>query len=705
MKSKSKKPRHKKTNSQKHNKPKGKLLEQVVAALYETPGAKIQTNVDYPTKDGKSTREIDILWTTNIAGLSVEYAFQCKNEAKPIGVGKLSQFFGDLDDIGVPAKYGIFVSVNGFTEDAQRYAISKGIKILVHKGLSADRLKSEISAAIQHNIYLIPRINELSVINAASSPEHEYQFFIFTDENQRPVGTIHDLLFNKWWNGEIPQKLGDYTVTMSTPKNWFQFYKEKPLPPMKVSAKVSVLAAVISIDGIAENHILLDAETNKIERAKTQVTFQGFKEGDEVPLAVFSSEKELNDFVEKSKVVSLAIKTTLPRIISNKSYYPISEAVVEKILEYQQKEDLNLNELSEEKFDEILDEILSDIEKNDLFREGIYNFWGKPVSVIVTDNDGDLIDLNLLAEKGDFEKIISFNDKYRESPSNSFRLLLAWANEQKAAQLFNKTKETNVNHTNILKQSLKHIQIAHKFNPESISVLDLRAELLYSLEDYKEALNTINLILTKKSKDIEMRLNRINTLIKLKEWDLALAEIKNTEKFLKSPKNGVDVENAKNNIKLYLAEILHGKGDYKQSWAIILEVWNTYPEETIRYLSGRKFVNDVVSEAPTIEIRWFQIELSYFRATQFLKIHEYERVSELADYAVILLNNFKLKDQMEEEPIAFGEVSGSFVQNILERIAKLLRNTGNETFAEEQINKISNWFERIYKEEPTFLKN
>ena len=108
-------PKPKKRNSgkkaipQNQNKQKGKLLERVVAALYKSPGIKIETNVQYPTTDGERTREIDILLTANLEGLPVEYAFQCKNEAKPLDVNKLGEFVGALKDIGVPTKYGVFV--------------------------------------------------------------------------------------------------------------------------------------------------------------------------------------------------------------------------------------------------------------------------------------------------------------------------------------------------------------------------------------------------------------------------------------------------------------------------------------------------------------------------------------------------------------------------------------------------------------------
>ncbi|HEX8565554.1 MAG TPA: restriction endonuclease [Pyrinomonadaceae bacterium] len=697
MKSKGKKTRHKKTNSQKHNKPKGKLLEQIVAALYETPGAKIQTNVDYPTKDGKSTREIDILWTTNVAGLKVEYAFQCKNEIAPIGVGKLSQFFGDLDDIGIPAKYGIFVSVNGFTEDALRYAETKGIKTLVLKGLTTDRLKSEVSGAIQHNIYLIPRVNEMSVLNEAPIAEHEYQFGIFTDENQHFAGTILDLIFNKWCSGEISEELGDHAVTLSVPKNWFQFYKGKPVPPMKVSAKVSVLAVVISIDGIAENHTLLDAGTKKIEKFNTHVNFRGFKKGDEIPLTVISSEQELNDFVEKSKAVRLTIKSKLPRIISNKSYYPISKAVVEKIFSHKQKENLDFHNISQEK----LDEILTDVEKNDLFREGIYNFAGKLVSVIVFDSDGDLIDLNLLADKGDFEKILTLGDKYGENPSFSFRLLLALANEQKGSQFFNKAKEATVNQTNLLKQGLRHIQIAHELNPESISVLELKGEILFTLGDHVDALKTVDFILSKERKNINAHRYRIEILIKLEKWDLASNEIKITEKLVKSSN---DAENTMASIKVFQAAIFHGQKKYEQAWKNILEIWKKYPDESARNFSRMNFVIDIVHKVLTIESRWLHIEILYFQAIDFLKFHEYETATRLANDAAFLLDDIKLLDQVDGEYVATGIADHSFIEENLKRFVKVLRGINNDGFAEQQINRIREWFVRTYNEEPDFLE-
>ncbi len=516
-----KKPRRKQTknNSQSLNTPKGKLLEKIVAAMYQTKGIEIKRNVDYPTTDGESTREIDILLKTNVAGLlSVEWAFQCKNEKTVIGIGKISQFIGDLKDIGIPSKYGIFVSVNGFTKDALRLAKKEGIKTLVLEGLSESRLKSEISSAIQHNIFLIPRIEEISVINDISQAEYDYQFFVFEDKNKRPTGTIVDLIFNKWINGEISEQLGKHSIEMQVPKNWYQYYKGQEIEPMKISAELSVLAVAMTINGKAEKHVLFDAQTKKLEKFNTQVNFQPLKEGEVIPLIHFTSEEELKNFVDNSEDTRLTIKTRLPRIISNNKYYPFSQFVADNIFPQLMRSVLDFNELTQEQFDEIVFKA----SENDIFREGKYNFLGRVVSVILVDNDGDLIDLNLAAENGDFEKILSLKDKFFENPSNSFKKLLAWAYEEKSIQLSSKANKAKSNKNALFEKSFEAVLCSLNLESKSLSALEQKAHLLHALGRYDEALRTLDSILSKDPNNLELQSYRIQTLLKLQHWSIAL---------------------------------------------------------------------------------------------------------------------------------------------------------------------------------------
>jgi len=357
-------------NRPNQNNQKGKLLERIIAALYESRGITIEKNVHYPTTDGERTREIDIVLRANIEGLPVEYVFQCKNEASPLDVNKIGEFVGVLKDIGVPTKYGIFVSVNGFTEGAIAYARKIGIRTLTLKGLSKDRLRSEIKAAIQHTIFLIPRVEELSVINGASEAEYDWQFFVFTDEEKNIVGTVTDLVFNKWRNGEIPETIGEHPFEMEVPKGWFQFYKGEKMHPQKITARMTVLAVVITIDGNAENFLLLNADTEAMEKMNTQLTFRQFEEGEVVPLTIFSDAQELDNFIEKSGDIRLTVKTNLPRIIIRNMYYPLSKHVAQVVFGQMQKYGPDYNQITQEQFQE---EIFRASE-NDIFSEGIFSF-------------------------------------------------------------------------------------------------------------------------------------------------------------------------------------------------------------------------------------------------------------------------------------------------------------------------------------------
>src|SRR5262245_21679674 len=136
---------------------KGKIVEAVVALLHETPGVKVETNVQLQPKHGdpERRREIDVLLTGKIAGYEVRIAFSCKNEALPIKPSLIDEFVGTLDDVRIPYEHGIFVCVNGYTKGALDRAKVRGIKTFVLQGLTKDRLTSEISKAFQFNVYLL----------------------------------------------------------------------------------------------------------------------------------------------------------------------------------------------------------------------------------------------------------------------------------------------------------------------------------------------------------------------------------------------------------------------------------------------------------------------------------------------------------------------------------------------------------------------
>src|SRR5688572_28897520 len=94
------------------NREKGKLVEGIVAMFHDDPNVKVARNVKLLGRTGTTPREIDVLVTAGVVGYEVRIAFECKNEAKPIGAEYIDAFRGKLDLIGIPRQHGVFVSAS-----------------------------------------------------------------------------------------------------------------------------------------------------------------------------------------------------------------------------------------------------------------------------------------------------------------------------------------------------------------------------------------------------------------------------------------------------------------------------------------------------------------------------------------------------------------------------------------------------------------
>ncbi len=698
-------PKPKPRNSKKKGKPpnqnkqKGSLLEKVVAAMYKTPGVEIERNVHHPTtsEDGR-TREIDILLTANVAGLPVKYAFQCKNEKEVIDVIKIDSFVGALEDIGVPPQHGIFVTVNGFTDGAIKRAKKAGIKTLVLKGLSKDRLKSEISAAIQHSVFLIPRIDEISVINNIEYKggyEQAFLSMVFTDEKHDLVGFVSDLFFNKWRNGDIPASLGLHDIELEAPQGWCQFYENEPVDLQRITGNVTVMAVVISIEGDAENHFLLDAETQRFEKLNTNLNFNRFQPEQVVPLKVFSTEQELSHFINSSSDIRLTLKTKLPRLIMRNMYYPLSETVAHKVFEQMKTYGPKFENVTQEEFDRELYEV----SKNDLFEAGMFSLTGKEVSVITTDNDGETVDATLLYNKGELDKVIALKDQYLRNPCQEFGNLLAWAYLDKSRQIYDKARTKSGEPKNrLLGESLGKLKKALEIDPNFLPALDHYSTLMFAENNYEEAVKALDYVLTKNSEDYTVWTNKSLALVKLKDDNQALAAINEAKALIESLED--EIENLPG-VLLRRARIFHRLGKAADAWSDILLAWQMNPEITVKSSNTNNSILDIIDGAPSVEGVLLRIESLYSRAAIFQMKQKQEIAREFVDEAVETLSGISLIEQAEK-PIITGQISGGLIEEVLIRSSKRLLECGNKELANEQIEKIKSWFRRTFKEEFDF---
>ncbi len=188
----------------------GRFLEAIVARMHEAPGVTVERNVRLPSRHGsrRRPREIDVLVTTTAAGYTTQFAIECKNEAHAIGVQRIGAFLDLLDDVGIPAQQGIYVSASNFTSGAIERAKAKGLRLFLLDGLAADRVSSLILDATQCLIFIH------ASVSAPSGP------WAFVDEAGNECGTVYDLVWERWLAGEPPSILGPYQVEVTIPPDW-----------------------------------------------------------------------------------------------------------------------------------------------------------------------------------------------------------------------------------------------------------------------------------------------------------------------------------------------------------------------------------------------------------------------------------------------------------------------------------------------------
>lgn len=78
--------------------------------------ATVEHDVNLPGKISGTPRQIDVLVRGTVAGEEIVIAIECKKYAKKLGIGKVDEFVGKLEDIGVDR--GVLYSFEGVTAPA-----------------------------------------------------------------------------------------------------------------------------------------------------------------------------------------------------------------------------------------------------------------------------------------------------------------------------------------------------------------------------------------------------------------------------------------------------------------------------------------------------------------------------------------------------------------------------------------------------------
>ncbi len=311
---------------------KGKVVEKIVAMMHEAPGVEVRRDVRLPAKnDSSRQRQFDVLLIGNVAGYQTVLAIECKNHKRRKDVGDVGRFRDHLEDVGLAPQQGILVSASVFTSGALGRAEELGMRAYELSGLSPDSLSEAVHEASQLVVCVVPFMSRLSVVSEVPGEASTTEVLALYDHEGRLVGSIPDLLWMRWLEGEPESVLGEHELEIPVPEGWHARANGARARVLSVSAKVEVGAAVVELPGTATSVALLDPKGRGVQKARTAARFENVPGG--YPVRNFRDEEELAAYLDGQRA---AFRVTVgrirtPRIRLEHVYWPPSERVARRM--------------------------------------------------------------------------------------------------------------------------------------------------------------------------------------------------------------------------------------------------------------------------------------------------------------------------------------------------------------------------------------
>ncbi|MCX5846687.1 MAG: restriction endonuclease [Deltaproteobacteria bacterium] len=318
---------------------KWKLVEQIVAIVFQAPDVRVQKNVRLPAlrrRGGRGgMREIDVLITGSLAGQPIHLAVECKHHNRRTDSPQIDTFVGKLMDVGLPTQTSIFVSTAGFTQPAVERAQEVGMRTLVLAGAEFSEAKDLIFDAIQSHVFMACALKELTFNTDEMIEGGSFQHMQYYDIDGNYKGSIADLLWAAWLRGTPPLICGSHVYRMEIPDDWKYLADGRKNSINNIQVKYEVSALTFQLKGEGRAYQLVDALTRATERRTLRVKFPAGL-FDAAP-NVFKTEEALRGFLSAPARASVTIgRIRLPKLIMNQGVlWPVPSTVIEQLMRLQ----------------------------------------------------------------------------------------------------------------------------------------------------------------------------------------------------------------------------------------------------------------------------------------------------------------------------------------------------------------------------------
>lgn len=518
--------RSKASRKGKQNTVKGRIAEEITSRMYSAPLKNVERNAALPpiNRDSKLTRDIDVLLSSRIVSRpSTRRAIECKNLDEKVDVEKIDAFVGKLQDVGIPHDHGIYVSTSGYTRDALDRAKPAGIKLLKLTGLTADRLDSLKFPASQFSVFYLAQVTGFTVTNNVSVITKAEELITFFDEANEPCGTVLDLIWNAWQEGEPKSEAGEHELSLKLPAGWHQIVDGKNEPVLAVTATVHVWALALKFTGTSTDHSLIDVAEGKLEKRQINASFDiPLDEKVVHSLHTFGTEAELKTFIGEPQGAKLTIRTRLPRIqCMDAFFYPFSRRVAALFKE-------SMKDFKEGDAEEPPRLNISEVEGSDLramwepLDEG---YPGKIMPIVIADEKGDApIDVTALLRAKEYKKVIALRERLGRRPNPVLAEAIHDAYIGQGGMLLSEAeKREGAESRRLLNRAKTQVEAAIQVKPNSAGAYHNLGIVYKELGRCKEALSCFDHALALDRGFLMTWVNRAEVLVELGRIEEAVA--------------------------------------------------------------------------------------------------------------------------------------------------------------------------------------
>jgi Restriction endonuclease len=220
---------------------KWKRFEKIVADIQRelSPDAVVTQNEKVVGKISGEPRDVDIAIRRKIGQFELLIAVECKDYRRVLHIKDVESFAGLLEDVG--ANKGAMVSAKGYSKTAVRLARRKGIDLYRLVDTDSVEWKSYVTVpCVVRNLRLTWRAVFQGRREDLEGTIVGHDSIVLASD-QKPLGTVREILEQMWRQGEITETAGDYGgIPLSAPARYIEVGGQFVPVRVAIDARVSV---------------------------------------------------------------------------------------------------------------------------------------------------------------------------------------------------------------------------------------------------------------------------------------------------------------------------------------------------------------------------------------------------------------------------------------------------------------------------------